>query len=290
MTMSTGRSHRHSDPVAASPPLVRTAFVLSSAAATLMVIAAAAGLAVDGFYRDIPWAAEAFRAGDLVTLVLVAPLLTASLGASLRGSARGRLIWAGTLGYVIYNYAYVVFGAEFNDLFLVHVAILSLALWALISLLTGFDADGLAARFGDRTPARPVAALFGVVALVLAGLWTFASLRQAVTGDLPTGPAPPAALHLVYATDLTFFVVPLGVATVLLWRRTRWGCLLGAIMAVTGATYLVNLMAAALFQARAHVEGAAAFSPVSLALVAAFTAAALAMLTRMTTGGRVFRP
>jgi hypothetical protein len=264
-----------------NPRLIRTAFVLSAAAVTLMVVAAAAGLAVDGFYTDIPWAAQALRGGDLVTLVLVAPLLSAALGLSMRGSERARLIWAGALGYAVYTYAYMVFGAEFNDLFLVHVAILSLVIWALILLLAGFDAAAVAARFTDRTPARAVAVLFGVVTLVLAGLWISASLRQAITGELPAGAAPPAALHMVYATDLTFFVVPLGVTTVLLWRRTRWGYLLGVIMAVTGGTYLVNLMAAAAFQARAHVDGVAAFSPVSLALDVAFIAAALAMLITM---------
>jgi len=245
-----------------------------------MVVAAAAGLAVDGFYPDIPWAAEALRGGDLVTLALAAQLLAVAIGASLRGSARGRLVWAGALGYAVYNYAYMVFGAEFNDLFLVHVAILSLSIWALICLLADLPASGVAALFGQRTPARPVAALFGTVTLVLAGMWTYSSLRQAVTGELPAGAAPPAALHMVYAVDLTFFVVPLGVTTVLLWRRTPWGHLLGTIMAVTGSTYLVNLMAAAAFQARAGVPGVAAFSPVSLVLVLAFIAAAVAMLSR----------
>jgi hypothetical protein len=53
-------------------------------------------------------------------------------------------------------------------------------------------------------------------------------------------------------------------------------------MAVTGASYLVNLMAAAAFQAHAHVAGVAAFSPLSLALDVAFIAAAAGLLGTMT--------
>lgn len=283
-----GQSHPHRTTAGVRPKLVRTAFVLSSTAAALMVVAAAVGLAVDGFYPDIPWAAQAMRGGDLVTLVLAAPLLAAALVASMRGSARAQLVWAGSLGYTVYNYAYMAFGAEFNDLFLVHVAILSLAIWAMICLLAGFDASGVAARFGARTPARPVAVLFGIVTLVLAGMWTYSSLREAVTGALPAGAAPPAAMHMVYAVDLTFFVVPLGVATVLLWRRTPWGHLLGTIMAVTGSTYLVNLMSAAVFQARAEIVDVAAFSPVALVLCIAFISAALGMLMS-SADGRVSR-
>jgi len=246
-----------------------------------MAVAAAAGLFVPGFYPDYPWAAEALRGGDLVTLTVATPLLVAALVAANRGSERALLVLGGALGYAVYNYAYVVFGAEFNDLFLVHVAILSLAIWALISLLPGLDVDRLAARFGPRTPARPVAGLFAIVAAVLAGMWTYFSLRQAITGDLPGGAAPPAALHLVYATDLTFFVVPLAVSAVLLWRRTPWGYLLGTVMAVTGASYLVNLMAAAAFQAHADVAGVATFSPLSLVLDLLFIAAAAGLLGTM---------
>jgi len=256
----------------------RTAYVLAALTAGLMAVAAAIGLFVPGFYPDFPWAAQALRGGDLVTLTVATPLLVVALVGAIRGSGRARLVLGGALGYAVYNYAYVVFGAEFNDLFLVHVAILSLAIWALITLLPGMNA----ARFGPRTPARTVAALFGVVALVLAGMWTYFSLRQAITGELPGGAAPPAALHMVYATDLTFFVVPLAVATVLLWRRTPWGYLLGTVMAVSGATYLVNLMSAAAFQAHADVAGVAAFSPLSLALDLAFVAAAVALLATMT--------
>jgi hypothetical protein len=267
-------------PIAAVRRL-RTAYVLSALTAALMAVAAPIGLFVPAFYPDYPWAAEALRGGDAVTLTVATPLLAAALVLAIRGSDRAQLVLGGALGYAVYNYAYVVFGAEFNDLFLVHIAILSLAVWALILLLAGLDAAALAARFGPRTPARTVATLFGAVAAVLAGLWTYSSLRQAVTGKLPGGAAPPAALHMVYATDLTFFVVPLAVATVLLWRGTRWGHLLGAVMAVTGATYLINLMSAAAFQAHAHVAGVAAFSPLSLALDLAFVAATITMLATM---------
>jgi hypothetical protein len=269
-------------PAAAQPPAPRAAYTLSILAAVLMAAASVVGVAVPGFYPDIPWASAALRGGDLVSLVVGTPLLVAAVVATARGSDRAHLLWAGALGYTVYTYAYLVFGAEFNDLFLVHVVILSAAIWGLIRLLSATDVRAVAARFGTRTPARTVSVLLGGTAVVLAGMWSYASLRQALTGRLPGGAAPPAALHMVYATDLTFFVVPLGVAAVLLYRRTAWGYLLGTVMAVTGAAYLVNLMSAAAFQAHAHVPGVAAFSVSSLVLVAAFAAAAVVMLATMT--------
>ncbi len=264
---------------------LRMAYLLSAAAALLMAAASAAGVWVAGLYPDIPWAGQALRGGDLVTLAVVVPVLVLALLASAAGSQRAQLVWAGALGYAIYNYAYVVFGADFNDWFLAHIAILIMSIWALISLLSNLDRDPIVARFGPRTPARSVAVLFGMVTLGLAGLWGYFILRQVITGQLPGGAAPPTALHLIYSTDLVIFVSPLAVAAVLLWRRTPWGYLLGAVMAVTGATYLINLMSAAVFQASAHVEGVAAFSPFSLVLDLTFVAAAIAMLATMT--GRV---
>jgi hypothetical protein len=262
-------------------PAMRAAYVLSTLVAVLMAIAASAGLWVHGLYRDIPWASAALRGGDLATLTVAVPVLVAALVSAARGAQRAQLVWAGMLGYSVYNYAYVAFGAEFNDLFLLHIVVLSLSIWALICLLPSLDTTAIAARFGPRTPARWVAGMFGLVTLGLTGMWTYFILRQVITGELPAGAAPPAALHLVYATDLTIFVSSLAVATVLLWRRTTWGYLLGTIMSVTGAAYLINLMSAAAFQANAHVEGATAFSPFSLMLDLAFVVASVAMLGTM---------
>ena len=97
---------------------------------------------------------------------------------------------------------------------------------------------------------------------------------------------------MVYAIDLTFFVVPLGETTVLSGAVPDG---LGAMMAVTGRTYLVNLMAA--FQARAHVE-ASRRSRRSPSLWMSPSSAAVVMLTRRSrsaavsqgTDSRVFRP
>jgi hypothetical protein len=107
----------------------RAAWVLSAMVAVLMVAASAAGLWVHGLYRDAAWASAAFRGGDLVTLVVAAPALTAALLLARRGSRRAELVWAGTLAYAVYTYAFLVFGAAFNVVFLLHVALFSLSLF-----------------------------------------------------------------------------------------------------------------------------------------------------------------
>jgi hypothetical protein len=256
----------------------RTAFVMSGVVAALMAAGSAWGMFVHGVYHEIPWAAEAMRGGDLTTLVLATPMLIASLGLSRRGSSRAVLIWAGVLGYNVYNHAYFAFGASFNDLFLLHILVLSLSTWALVFLLASLDAAFMAACFGTTVPARAVATLLGAVGLALTALWTTSIVRQVVTGELPAGAAPPAALHMVWATDLAIFVSPTLVAAVLLWLRTAWGYIGGTVMAVVGATYLVNLALAQLFQAHAHVTGVAPVPTLAVGLDLCYWLAAWAML------------
>ena len=98
-------------------PGLRAAYRLSGAIAVLMVIASAAGLLVDGLYRDGPWAREALRGGDLTTMAVAVPILVTSLLLARRGSRAAQAVWLGALAYSLYNYAYYVFGAAFNDIF-----------------------------------------------------------------------------------------------------------------------------------------------------------------------------
>src|SRR5918996_1258768 len=135
---------------------LRAAYVLSAAVGGLVLAASSAGLFVEGLYPDGPWAREAFRAGDLATMALVAPALIASLIMSARGSTRATLVWMGMLGYSVYNYAYYVFGAVFNDIFLFHVSLFSISFFALVCALRGLNSASLSGRFLPRSLAARV--------------------------------------------------------------------------------------------------------------------------------------
>lgn len=260
-------------------PGLRAAAACTSTSLVLMVAACTVGLAASGVYdAETAWAAAALRGGDLVSLA-VAPVLLVAMVVALRGSRAGGLVWAGLLAYNVYNFAYYVFGSRFNDLFVMHVLILTLSGWSLVFLLP-WVRRGVPAvrprRFADRW--RVV--LLGGVALVLAGLWTSAIIRQALTGHLPSGAAPVAGLHTVYAVDLTLFVSSLVVVAVLGWSGTPYGSIGTAVMSIAGAAYLVNLSVASAFQAAAGVD-VAAFSPMTAALTILFAAAALGSVRRV---------
>lgn len=254
--------------------------LVSVIVAALMTVSSVAGLWLPGLYQDPLEIGAELRAYDLVTLVLAAPSLVGSLVMSRRGSVGAQLTWLGVLMYAIYNYAIYVFGAAFNDMFLVHVAVLLLSIAAAVVLLLNLDVAAVRGRFRQGTPVRSISVVLLLVGLSLAGMWVFHSLRFAFTGA-PPGESelvlPMQAVHLAYALDLMLFVPGCVLASILLWRRNCWGYVLATAVLVFGALYQVNYMVALVFQAEAGVEGAPGFDPAEPFVAGVFLAALVIM-------------
>src|SRR5437868_308807 len=150
--------------------------ILSVALALLAAVAAATGLLAPSVYRDVPsWVAQA-RGQDLVTLVVVVPLMLIALMSARRGSTRAFLVWLGCVGYIAYSYAIYAFSAHFNSLFLVYVATFGIGTYTLVFGLAGIDAARVARAFGQRTPTR----LVGIVLVAMSGLTALMWLGQDV--------------------------------------------------------------------------------------------------------------
>ncbi|HEU0129742.1 MAG TPA: hypothetical protein VFQ85_01970 [Mycobacteriales bacterium] len=260
--------------------------LLAAVVVVLMVATSLGGLLAAGFYTDGTWARSAFRGNDLATLAVAAPLLGTALAYSVRGSLRGRLVTLGMLGYGVYNYAFYVFGAAWNDWFLLHVAALVASLYGLLLLAAGLDRERLARAVTPGVPRRAVAAFTAFTGLVLAGLWTWLSLRYAVTGELDTGTTPADAMHLVFALDLTLMAPALVAAAVLLWRDTAAGFAAAVAANVLGGAYQVALASGAQFQADAGIAGKGWFSLPGLFVTIGSVAAAAVLLRHVRSGSR----
>ena len=253
------------------------AYCLSGVIAILMLVASVAGLLVHGLYRDDPWAREALRGGDLTTIAVAAPVLVVSMLLARRGSRAAQAIWLGALAYSVYNYAYYVFGAAFNDIFVLHIALFSLSIAALVLVIANIDVEAIATRFRGMRGARFIGGFLAVVGTVLGSLWVILAIRFSVTGELITG-LPREGVHLVFAIDTSLLVPALVISGILLWRRTSRGFVLGTAMATMGALYQVNLLMAGLFQSNAGVPGVKAFPVEGILLATGFALATLMML------------
>jgi hypothetical protein len=187
------------------------------------------------------------------------------------------MVWIGVLAYAVYDAAFYVFGTTFNDAFLVHIAWLSCSIFALACAIVSTDLVPVARTFARIQGARWVGGFLALVGVMQGMLWLVVLARNVTSGTL-IADVPADGQHLVFALDLTLLVPSLVLAGVLLFRRVAFGYLLGAAMAVMGAVYQVNLLAAGVFQARADVAGSTAFAPESVGLTLAFTIAAVFLL------------
>ncbi len=123
------------------------------------------------YYWDTVSSASQMQANDLVTLVLGLPLLAISFWLTLRGSLRGRILLAGTLGFILYTYITMAFGAHYNALFIIYVALLSLSLFSFVLLMMSFDIESMPAHFSDKLPRGWIAGLLFFAAAFLTLAW-----------------------------------------------------------------------------------------------------------------------
>lgn len=179
------------------------------------------------YYWDTVSSAAQMQANDLVTLTLGLPLLAISFWLTLRGSLRGRLLMTGTLGFILYTYITMCFGAAYNKLFLVYVALFSLSLFAFILSMMSFDLKTLPSHFSDKLPRGWIAGLLFFAAAFLSLAWlgriaaTFAPNATPVLENTTS--------MFVQAMDLGL-IVPLCVMSgILLLRRLAWGYLLASV-------------------------------------------------------------
>jgi hypothetical protein len=233
------------------------AITLSIIVGILIAAASAGGLLIEGLYRNNLWATSQFRGSDLVRLAVVVPLLFVSLGLVRRGSTRGLLLWLGILWLTVYDYAFYLFGAAFNEFFLIYAALLSLSILALLFALPHVDAEAIARRFGASTPVRWIGGYLLLIAAFLGVLWTAQSLAFVVTGQPPESlVASGHVTEIVFALDLALLVPAMILAGVWVWQRRAWGYVLAAMMLVKGTLYPLALLGMGAFAELAGVPDA----------------------------------
>jgi len=223
---------------------LKFAHVASTIIVILALVASAGGLLIDGLYRDNALVTAGWFGNDLVTLAVAVPLLVASLLLSVRGSRRAHLVWLGMIAYMVYNFAYYLFGTAFNAFFLIYVTVFDLSILALIFGLIGLDIDAIGGRFRTRTPARWIAGYMGIVAVGLIIVYVTQSLGFVVSGELPEIVSlTEKSTNVVFALDLSLVVPWFVLAAIWVWRRRPWGYVLATIVNVKGAVYMLALSA-----------------------------------------------
>lgn len=220
----------------------KTVVYLSVVVVVLALIASAGGLLREDLYRDNTFVTTTWLGNDAVTLFLAIPILVAAMLFSQRGSLRAQLIWLGALDYMLYNYAFYLFGAAFNAFFLIYAALLGLSIFALIFGLVNLNVVEILQQFHARTPVKWIGGYFLFVAAGLSLIYVAQSITFIATGQLPaivTITGHPT--NVVFALDLTLLIPWLVVGAVWLIKRNPWGYIIAGILSVKGPLYTLIL-------------------------------------------------
>lgn len=237
---------RHTGPTTASRLLI-----------ALMMATAVVGLLLPGVYRE-PASGEEFSkaywlAEGLVTLFVVGPVALLALRAATRGSPRARLVWLGTVYYVLYGYAFMVFGATLNWFFPLYVALVMLASWLLLQAVASPPGwvDGPWQK-RDHAP-RWISVFLTVVAAIVTWTWVSLWLHEARkgTGGSVTG----QFVRSVAGIDIPLLAGATAVAAWATWRGVRWAVAATAVVSVGCGLYMLVLACSSVLNARAEGDG-----------------------------------
>jgi hypothetical protein len=241
--MSNGFTHSIA---LASKPKERAVDVwllLSIPIAVLLIVAAGEGVFVRDLYRDVPFFAIQAFAQDFITLFVVLPTLVVSAWFAARRSDRGRLIWLGAIAYLVYSYVIDAFVVRFNSMFVVYVALLGCALYALIGGLVTTDMNVIKARFAGRAPVKSVSVCLGVLALTFYTMWLSEAIPAVLAGTVPMSVQQnETPTNAVQVLDMAWMLPAFVIAAASLGRKTA----LGYTLAGAALTFVVLLSLAIL--------------------------------------------
>jgi len=198
---------------------------------------------------------ESFMAQDagqnLVNLVLAVPLLALSLYWFRAGAEKARYIWMGTLFYFVYTYLSAVMLFAFNGLFLVYVAIFSMALYALILVFIDLDIRSLRIDMTDKVSRRTAYVLFFLVAMILL-LWLPEIISLSISGGSSERLAQDGQrTYVISALDLGL-LVPLGLlGGLLITKGEPLGHVLAPVLLIKGMTLAAAVISMIVFMVSA---------------------------------------
>lgn len=185
-----------------------------------------------GLYRNDSLLIGAnFRGTDVVTLIVGIPLLVLSILWSRHGSLRGAFLLTAMLAYFLYNAASMAFGAAYNSLFLVYIALFSASLFAFVLVITSFDLQALPARVSTRLPRRSIAIFLFVAGLAVPLVWLSDIVGALIQGQVPQTLGSYTTI-ITYVLDLGVIAPVAILSGVLLLRSFAMSYLLAFIMLV----------------------------------------------------------
>ena len=203
---------------------------LTTLVVALSLTASLGGLLINELYNDSDTIKRAWFSNDIVTII-IAPMLVLSLSLQRRGDQRGLVLWLGLMLYMFYNYAFYLFGASFNEFFLIYVALYSLSLYSIVIGLLSVNVQAIHENSRNLKRKKVISIFLFLLAIPI----SIVEIKQCITfifsGEAPQVPT------LIFALDLSTVIPTTILASILLWKNYPWGNILGMMMLIKSFAY-----------------------------------------------------
>jgi hypothetical protein len=215
----------------------RATYILSIILTVVAALACGVSFLSPAIFRDPPVIVGSARGTALVMLIVAIPTLLASMIFSRRGSLRALITWLGAVIEIAYNAAVFAFSIHFDSLFLMYVAMFSLSVWSIVSLVPGIDVEAIRQSFSSRAALRRGLAVYSFIAAAFFFVFWMGQVLPAALSSSPpvflegTG----WSVNPFHVLDLGFTIPVTILGAVWLWKQRAWGFLIiGSVL-----TYLV---------------------------------------------------
>lgn len=223
-------------------------FIFSIVLVVLTLLSTVLGLSLKDVYNDSPAFVTIWKSNDLITLIVALPLLIGSMIYYYKkASLKALLVWYSMIWYLAYNYAYYVYGAAFNDLYLLHLFIYTIALGVIVFGLVNFPIEQLKEAIKPSFKKKIVIGEMIFVSLGLTAIYVMQSLLYVFNDTLPAIITMSGHVtSVVFTIDMSMVVLVFVVGIVLLIKNNPWGMILAFIANLKGVIYMSVLLLASI--------------------------------------------
>ncbi|MDO1604704.1 hypothetical protein Q2T76_01390 [Lactobacillus sp. YT155] len=198
------------------------------------------------YHNDSQTIALQARAQDSLTLILGIPILIYTTYRSLKGSTRSNLLLLGTLGYFLYSYTSYVFLAQYNHLFIIYIAIMSLSFFAFIICFSSINLNELKKSFKSKFPRKSLA-----IFLIFFGIMMSLRALSLILPSIFSNTVPVELEHytslVIQGLDLSILLPTTVLSGILLLKNAPLGYLLSIIVLIKSTTLVLAVDTMLLF-------------------------------------------
>lgn len=241
--------------------------------AVLLSATSLGGLFLPATYQhETPLHAALYTGNDAGNLVLLVPVLLVSAVMARRGSMAARMVWLGTLVYLVYDFLGYALGVHVNSMFLPYCGIVGLSFYALGGDILALPVPEAARRLSAHIPVKSAASVLLLIGAATILHWL--GEMFSVSGVDRITQAVQDSGHLtepVIVLDICFTAPACLTAGTLLLRRKPAGFALGPIMLAFLALSSVVLVPMGMMMAWRDFAGGSVLCAVGLGIAAIAT-------------------